>query len=287
MKRNLSYLALALLCTGIFLVYLMVYHHRLDTKPPTITFSQETMELSASAPEAEFLLGVTATDDVDGDVTDSLVIASVHLVDQDGTIEVTYAAFDAAGNVTRAVRKARFTDYESPRFSLSRSLTFALNSGFDIFNLVNAHDAMDGDISHRVRISLLDSSSITAVGVHQAELRVSNSLGETASLVIPVEVYATGIYDATVTLRDYLIYLPAGSKFNPQTYLSSYTHAGNTVSLVGGVPAGYKLDIKSDVQPDVPGVYTVEYRVTQTTTTGDGSVRNYTGYAKLIVVVEG
>jgi hypothetical protein len=40
--------------------------------------------------------------------------------------------------------------------------------------------------------------------------------------------------------------------------------------------------MKSDVQPDVPGVYTVEYRVTQT-----AGVGTYTGYAKLIVVVEG
>jgi hypothetical protein len=50
------------------------------------------------------------------------------------------------------------------------------------------------------------------------------------------------------------------------------------------VPAGFVLDVKDNVNASVPGVYTVEYRVTQADAAG---INSYTGYAKLIVVVEG
>jgi hypothetical protein len=282
MKKHLISLVLTLVCVGACCLYLLIDQKRTDTQPPVISFGEEMLEISTKDPQKLLLQGVTAQDKVDGDVTASLVVESLELLDPDGTIRVTYAAFDKAGNVTKAVRQAKFTDYESPRFSLSQSLTFAYNSGFDIFRMIRAQDALDGDISHRIRVTSLDESSVTTMGLHQVELRVSNSLGETVKLVIPVEVYAAGSYEATLKLKEYLIYLPAGETLDAESYLDVFSRSGNSVALANGLPEGYSLDMKSDVQPDVPGVYTVEYRVTQT-----AGVGTYTGYAKLIVVVEG
>lgn len=286
MRKNIFYLVLILLCAVAFALYLFVDRSRTDTQAPTISFSDEALKLSALDSKQALLQGVTAQDDKDGDVTASVVVASIQLADADGTVNVTYAAFDTAGNVTKAVRQVKFTDYESPRFTLDRSLTFAYSSGFDIFKMVGAEDLLDGDISHRVRITSLDSTSISTMGTHQVELKVSNSLGETVSLVVPVEVYAAGTYAATLTLTDYLIYLPKGVWFDSKSYLEGYTRGGIEVSLANGLPEGYSLEVKSDVQQGVPGVYTVEYRVTQTVGTEENA-QSYTGYAKLIVVVEG
>ncbi len=286
MRKNLFYLALTLVCTSVFLLYLFVYQNRMDDQAPTISFDGKVLELSTQDPKQAFLQGVSAKDNVDGDVTESVVVESIQLSDADGSINVTYAAFDKAGNVTKAVRKAKYTDYESPKFSLTASLTFAYNSRFDIFNLIKAEDAFDGDISHRVRITSLTENSISAIGTHRVELRVRNSLGETVYLEIPVEVYPAGTYDATLKLTDYLIYLPAGGEFDAESYLSAYTRSNTTTALRDGLPEGFSLEMKSDVQPDVPGVYTVEYRVAETVGTG-ANAREYTGYAKLIVVVEG
>lgn len=282
MKKHLISLVLTLVCVGACCLYLLIDQNRTDTQPPVISFGEEMLEISTKDPQKLLLQGVTAQDKVDGDVTASLVVESLELLDPDGTIRVTYAAFDKAGNVTKAVRQAKFTDYESPRFSLSQSLTFAYNSGFDIFRMIRAQDALDGDISHRIRVTSLDESSVTTMGLHQVELRVSNSLGETVKLVIPVEVYAAGSYDATLKLKEYLIYLPAGETLDTESYLDAFSRSGVSVALANGLPEGYSLDVKSDVQPNVPGVYTVEYRVTQT-----AGAATYTGYAKLIVVVEG
>jgi hypothetical protein len=285
MKKNLFYLLLIMICTCAFLLYLLIYQLGLDNQAPTIYFSDEELEFSVLDSREMFLKGVTAQDNVDGDVTDSVVVAGIQLADGDGTIEVTYAAFDAAGNATTAVRKAKFTDYEPPRFSLNRSMTFTSNSEFNIFHMVQAEDMLDGDISHRIRITSLDEALVTTIGTHQLELKVSNSLGETVRLVIPVEVYVDGTYDAALSLTDYLVYLPAGGELNAESYLDAYIRGGR-VSLQEGLPEGYTLEMKNNVQPDVPGVYTVEYRVTQTVGAGTNT-RNYTGYAKLIVVVEG
>jgi hypothetical protein len=290
MKKSLFYtvlyLTLILICVMGFVTYMLGHYVKMDNTAPVIYFSGQALEISTSDPHKALLQGVTASDSHDGDVTNSLVVASVQLLDSDGTIQVTYAAFDAAGNVSQAVRKAKYTDYESPRFSLTTSLSFAFNTRFDVFNIVKAEDMLDGDISHRVRITSLDNDSISAQGVHRLLLNVSNSLGDTVSLEIPLEVYATGSYDATLALTDYLVYLPHGTALDAESFLDSYTRGNATVSLKDGLPEGYVLEIESNVQPDVPGVYTIEYRVSQPSGTGS-TAKAYTGYAKLIIVVEG
>lgn len=284
MKKNLLYLAVILLCVNLFVLFLFVYNRQTDTQPPVIHFAQGQLEVSVGDPQSALLQGVTAQDQVDGDVTASVVVAQVRLLQSDGTIQVTYAAFDHTGNATRAVRTARYTDYESPRFQINSSMTFAANTEFDLFREVKARDQLDGDISHRVRITSLDGQSVTAPGSHPVLLCVSNSLGETVELEIPVEVYPAGSYDATLHLTDYLIYVPAGRQLSAESYLDSFAWIGQTISLADGLPEGFSLEMKSDVKPEVPGVYTVEYRVTRQDEAGNNSV---TGYAKLIVVVEG
>lgn len=286
MRRNVLFILVLVLCIGAFSLYLLIDRQNTDRARPTITVSAEALELSVQDPKEAYLQGVTALDDKDGDVTASLVVSSVRLVDADGTIEVTYAAFDKAGNVASAVRNAKYTDYVSPRFTASQSLSFPAGPAFDLLKILKAQDVLDGDISHRVRMTYLDEQAIITVGTHRVELRVSNSMGETVRLEIPVEVYAADTYNATLTLTDYLIYLPAGEELDAESYLKAYTKGNATVSLRGGLPEGCTLDIKNQVQTDIPGVYTVEYRVSQTVGTGTNA-RTNTGYAKLIVVVEG
>jgi hypothetical protein len=285
MKRNLIFLVLTLLCAGMFALFLVSHRSRTDLQPPEITFSQQMPEVSVQDKEA-LLEGVTATDRKDGDVSQSVVVSEIRLLEADGTIQVTYAAFDRAGNVTQATRKAKFTDYESPRFSLKSSMTFPLNSGFDVFREVQASDMLDGDISHRVRITSMDEKTLSALGVSQVELRVSNSLGDTVKLEIPVEVYDPTVYSAKLTLTDYLVYVPVGTQLQEKSYLQNYIRGNVTLDLQKKLPEGCALNVKSNVRSDVPGVYTVEYRLTQTMGT-NANTSSYTGYAKLIVVVEG
>ena len=288
-KRNWLLLLLIALCLAAFFGYRELDRLRTDTRPPKIYLDEQPLEISVEDDRSALLTGVTASDNVDGDVTDSLVVESVNLLSSDGAISVGYAAFDSAGNVAKATREGRYVDYESPRFTLSAPLIYTLDRSFDVLGTVGAVDVIDGDIQHRVRATVKDGKAVTTLGSHRVQFQVTNSLGDTVSAIFPVEVLSPGIYNASLELTDYLVYLPRGSSFNAEDYLSSFTWLGEEYSLEGGLPEDYALRTRGTVRTGYPGVYAIEYRVTYTDRDEKNPDfdRKYTGYSKLIVVVEG
>lgn len=262
---------------------------RTDTKAPEIEISTEYMEVSVLDPKSVLLQGVTATDNADGDVTESIVVENVSLLDTDGTVSVSYAAFDAAGNVAKVTRKVKYTDYKSPRLTLSRPLLYTSGSNFDVLSAIGATDMIDGDIRHRVRATTLGEDSIATLGTHQVRFQVNNSLGDTMVLELPVEVYASNTYNASLTLTEYLTYLPVGANFDPASYLDTFTLLGEATNLRKGLPGNYTLRTNGEVLTQQPGIYSVEYRVIYTIRNDNNPDLNqeFTGYSKLIVVVEG
>lgn len=284
-KRTWLPLLLIGLCLIVFWGYRLVVAGSSDSAAPQIYMDSDVLQLSVNASDEEFLQGVTATDGHDGDVTSSLIVESVRLRSVDGTATVRYAAFDRAGNVAKADRQVCFTDYESPRFSLSAPL--ALQSGVttDVMDLIGATDILDGDISRRIRATTVSEDPITSVGTHQIEFRVSNSLGDTVKLTLPLEVYSSGSYQATLTLTDYLIYLPVGSRFVPEKYLENFQWRGTTTSLSAGMPDNLVLETDGEVDTKTPGVYSVGYTV-RILSDDTQSLQSYAGHSRLTVVVE-
>ena len=275
--------ALIVVCLVVFFGYRMLDRMRTDTVAPKFHMEENAPQVSVSDMETALLQGVTATDDRDGDVTDSVLIESIKIVDADGMVTVAYAAFDRSGNVAKAERQVLLTDYTSPRFSLSAPLIFRQNQAVDLQSRISAQDVFDGDITHRIRATNLSGTTISDQGSYEVEFRVSNSLGDTVILQLPVESIASGAYDGTLSLSDYLVYVPAGSEFAPESYLTTYAVAGTSVDLSSGIPEDYSLEISGHVDTDTPGVYDITYKVTYTAQ----EVRGYTGYTRLIVVVEG
>lgn len=289
-KRNFGLVLLILCFVGAFIGYRFYDALRTDTQPPVITIDQtELLQVSVQDPKDALLQGVTAADPQDGDVTGKLVVESIRLVDTDGLIEVAYAVADSAGNVAKAARDVRYTDYESPKFSLSAPLIYLESEKFDVMGAVSASDVLDGDIQHRIRATSLAEKDISNLGKHQVYFQVTNSIGDTVELVMPVEVLKADSYTAELTLTDYLIYIPEGSRFEAKSYLNRFTYKSEEISLRAGIPAELSLEISGEVQTDTPGVYTVEYEVTYTVAheTNPDYDQHFTGYSKLIVVVEG
>lgn len=276
-------------CLAIYFGYQAVDRLSTDRTPPEIRFSEEAPEVSVMDPQDSLLQGVTAFDNRDGDVTASMVVERVRLMDPDGSILVKYAAFDASGNVTKAEREAKYTDYVSPRFSLSAPLLFSNAANFDVLNVIGATDTLDGDIRHRIHATSLDSTNVTTQGTHQVEFRVANSMGDTARLTLPVDVAPAGLYNMDVALTKYLIYLEAGAPFDAERYLDSVTRNRETISLRSGTPWNYAVKITGDVDTRTPGVYVVDYTVTYTLINESSPANNQvsTGRSRLIVIVEG
>lgn len=286
-KQTWILLILIGLCLGAYYGYQTYDRDRTDSLPPVITISEEALQVSVLDDESALLQGITAQDDVDGDVTGSVLVETKELESADGTLSVTYAAFDRSGNVAKAVRQVRYTDYTGPRFELDHPLIFTYGSGFDLLEEIRVIDQLDGDITHWVRATSLDETSVAYEGSHSVKFRVTNTLGDTVELILPVEVTAAGTYEAEVTLTDYLIYMDAGTRFLPKDYLDLFVCNGEEISLKGNIPGSCKLEITSTVDPETPGTYWVDYLVTCTDGTDPDNSRSYVGFSRLIVVVEG
>lgn len=275
---------------GALLGYRTLDAMRSDTKAPEITMETQTLEVSVEDPKSALLQGIAATDKKDGDVTDSLVVENITLLDSSGTASVTFAAFDGAGNIARGERKVVYTDYISPRFTLEKPLVYTQGTNFDMLSNVGAEDVFDGDIQHRVRAAVLGEETMTSAGTYVVQFQVTNSLGDTHTQNFPVEITMGEYNDASMELSRYILYLPVGAGFNAQSYLKSFTYQRNRMDLTGGnLPSGLKLETKGQVQTQNPGTYTVSYELTYTQMNADRTavIGEHTAYSKLIVVVEG
>lgn len=280
-KRSAVFLCMAVLvlCAALTAGYITLFIWSDDTTAPVISMTTDTLEASVTASDAELLAGVTATDNRDGDVTHSLLVQGVSNLTDDA-VTVTYAAFDSAGNVSKATRTLRYTDYQPPRFDLNNSLVFNSGTSVDVLGRVQAKDQRDGDISRQVKAELVsNTTSLAYPGVHQVQFRVTNSLGDTAYMTLPVDVLPSGDYNATVVLKDYMIYLPKGRDFNARSYLLGLKTPLSQDTLEDLSEMTVRVD--SDVNTNVPGVYSACYTVSHIR----GSME-YVGYSRLIVVVE-
>lgn len=304
-KKRLHIIFLpVVLCAIVTALYSLAFVMTDDTKAPEIEIQQQMLEVSVEADDAALLQGITAKDNADGDVTDSLIVEKISSLTREHTATVTYAAFDSSGNVAKVNRTVKFTDYQPPRFYQNYSLTFSDNSMQNILDFVGATDTIDGDISNRVKGTLLSNvSGLNGPGIYEVEFRVTNSMKDTAYLTLPVEVYPAGAYSASAQLSEYLVYIKAGTAFSPEDYLEKLLVGTLEYPLKNqnGANGGTKIilsfddyidpksvtepftrvvnvDMDSNVDVRTPGVYSVAYTVDY-----DGI---YTGYARLNVVVE-
>lgn len=298
-KGKKLYVIIPLLVCFIFtIIYFRFFVLMDDRKAPEIEMASDTVMVSVSDGQDALLNGVTATDNMDGDVTESILIENISTFTAENKATVTYVAYDSAGNASKASRTVEFTDYQPPKFGQTKALVFASNTAPDVLSFITAIDKIDGDISKRVKGTLLsDTTSLSYPGEHIIEFRVTNSMGDTQRITLPVDVYRQQEYNAKVELTDYMVYIKTGEEFNPEKYLYSLIAGNNEFLLDTAVNPDIKLYIdryvspsvnpaativnvtlKSDVNVEIPGVYSVIYTVDY-----DG---RYTGLTRLNVVVE-
>lgn len=271
----------------VFAVYRIRMLLSSDSLAPIINAESDSLVASVSITDEELLRGMTALDNVDGDVSDTLVIASKSKFIKKGTLRVNYAAFDKSNNVGTYTRELTYTDYESPRFSISQPLHWMTgDSRQNILEHVTAKDCISGDITPQIIYTLGDKWMISdKASVQTINLQVTNSAGDTALLELEISFddYDT-YYTAAPHLSDYLMYIKVGETPDYRGRLDGIWAGGVTTSFAD---SGFSAD---DVQIDSSrvnngkaGTYTVIYRLGRTR--GDGS-REILGLAKLTVIVE-
>ena len=280
--KNKAFFCAAGAVAALLLAYILLGLLRRDTQPPEILMTSTEITVSVQDPRDSLLQGVAVRDDTDGDLTDALVIESVYGIGDDGRATVRYAVADSAGNVTKAERSVYYSDYVSPRLTLTGALIFEYGTPFDVLDHIRAGDLFEGDISRRIKTSMLSSgTSVGEQGTHEVQFRVTNAMGDSCELVLPVEVYPVGMYNAQLTLREYLVYLPVGAPFDALDYGPELQLKHEMVDLHPDAYADARLQIHGKVDTQTPGVYAVTYNADCWR-----SGHLYTGCSRLIVVVE-
>ncbi len=229
-----------------------------DDLAPEINCNEELIHLSVNATEKDFLKGITAQDDKDGDVTSTLVIAGKSNFIEKGLIRVDYAAFDSHNNVGTYNRRVVFDDYHSPRFSSTKPLLTRSETTSD-FSFFGATDVLDGDISNKIKVTY-DVNSNDSITEFPFNMEVTNSYGDIEKLDLSLDVVTNKEYNRQCpALSDYIIYVPLGSEIDLSSYIVGIRQGDNVLDFEE--TDYYKEDIIIDDYTDYerPGVYTAEF----------------------------
>lgn len=260
-----------------------------DTVAPVIQAEQDEITVSVADEESTLLQGLTAEDNKDGNLTDSIRVSSMSHFISEGKRTISYVVFDKANQAGTYERTVQYTDYTSPKIHVTRPLRYTAQEiqKEDITEALTAADCLDGDITSEIR-TFSDTYFYDLVpGAYPITLQVNNSAGDTCS--VPVDVVIIDSTDQNEVLKyypmfsEYIIYTKVnvgvdvlsrviGLEQNGREYLyeSDPELKADTLGRVA---------VSSTVDYATPGVYPVECSYTS----NDG----ITAVTKLYIVVEG
>ena len=224
-----------------------------DVSAPVFTSDYELLVVSAKATDEQLCAGLHAYDNMDGDITNRIMVKSVSPLINTTDAVITYLVFDNASNAATYSRTLRYTDYHVPHFSLSQPLNYAVGEKITLLDRLAANDVIDGNISSRIMLSQ-SSVSNSIAGTYPITVQVTNSAGDTAILPLSVLVSAQSASAPTLRLSTYLIYVSAGESVNWRSYINSVRDP-----LVGNGSLSKVVCNTDDVDLDTPGVYEAYY----------------------------
>ena len=270
--RLLRFLVVVLfiLVSGVYAWFYFYNQANTDLTIPQISFGSDVLEVPVNAAEADLLRDVRAQDEKDGDLSSRVIVEKISNFVAKGLSNITYAAVDNDRHTVKATRRVRYTDYLSPRFTLSQPMRFDVGSSFNILRAIGAVDVIDGDISGKIKLIGSDLI-VNTPGVYSMQAQVTNSKGDVSYLRFNVTMTQARRLALNVSLREYLVYLNLGDPFTPEDYLLEVTQAGQPL-------AEYDLQVTSNMETGRPGMYTVLYSVLDS--------RGQAGETELAVIVE-
>ncbi len=254
--RILLVTAFVLTLAGAAALFLYNYTHE-DTQRPVFKMDASEIYVSVNAGKEELRQGLHAYDNVDGDITSRILIRGHSgLIDSD-TVKYTYIVFDNASNFTICERTVHYTDYIPPRFALSKPLIYNVGDTVTFLDRISANDVFDGNITGR--LSLTKSTVVSTVpGIYDAELTVSNSLGDMAVLPVTVSIVNRTASMPEIRLNEYLIYRKAGESLFLYGNIQSVSDP-----LSDEPPAKMNVLINArSLDLNTPGIYEVYYYYT-------------------------
>jgi len=164
------------------------------------------LEIGLNDPMPDFLEGVTAVDNYDGDISSEIEVNYGNIdTSALGTHQITYEITDAAGNTTTQTVTLSVVDNVAPLIEGYRDLTFRVfDSPNFLWSGITVTDNVDGDLLSEIEIdaSLVD---MNVLGTYDLTYSVTDSAGNTAS--VTVEVTVKDFFAPEFTLNQTIYYL--------------------------------------------------------------------------------
>lgn len=269
--RTMICVIFAVACV-IFGIYMVKTKKLEDHIPPVIHFEEQEIMVQASADDQELLQGVTAEDDKDGDITDSVRVSALSHFIEKGERTVTYIVFDKANQAGTAQRTVRYSDYETPKIYLKEPLRYSINQAgkVDLTENFVVEDCLDGDLTKQLRLTVGDAYYAYTPGEYEITAQVSNSAGDVRAIPLKVLLVDSAEKEESSkyypVLSDYLVYTKTGKTLKLSDYLegvvngnAAYSFAEDAESLT---IAKDEIMVEHEIDYAVPGVYPVQYSYT-------------------------
>ncbi len=223
-----------------------------DMTPPVITLKGgSSITIPASVPYVE--PGYTAIDNIDGNLTENVVITGHVDTDVPGTYTLYYDVWDAELNLSPVQnRTVIVVDMTPPVITLKGNSSITVPASIPYTDPgYTAIDNIDGDITGRVVIAgMVDTDTLgdytiyydVSDGARNAAIQQSRTV--TVVDMTPPVITLTG--NATITI-------PMGPTYTDPGYTATDNIDGDITSMV---------TVSGTVNPLIPGTYTIQYMVT-------------------------
>lgn len=222
-----------------------------DRTGPVVTVKSD-LTYHNGITEEELLDGVTARDNKDGDVSDSLRVTAIYPGENDGQAVVVYMAKDSHNNVTKYIR---ILDVEA-------------GATVDSIGKVPTDTNTDTETEP-------ESAEPETEAVEQPDTEAAAADPETAAREsAEADIAALAPAAPVLRLKQYTVTIPVGSTFNQLSYIENVTDDKDTREVL------YRqIMIEGSVNPAAAGTYELIYWAKDT----DGNSSNR---AKLTVTVQ-
>ena len=260
------------ICTIAIWIYGKEVVKKQDTVPPVITSVIDELHVDAAeaADDAVLKEGLTASDDVDGDITEHIIVGTISQFKEKGVCDVEYVVFDSNNNVGRYERTVYFEHYESPKLHLSKALLYEVNGRIAISDRLTATDMLEGDISGKIRFSSANLT-LSEAGTYRLNVEVKNSYGDTVKYQLPMNLVRYNCDQERIQLKDYLIYVKKGRDIYPEQYITK------VINRSGKEEGLENIEITREVDLTKPGTGQICYELLE----GEEAV--YATYLTVIV----
>jgi len=152
-------------------------------KPVLVGVNNQSINLNSTFDPKK---GITAKDNIDGDVTKNIQVSGSVNLKKVGTYTLTYKVADRSGNTTTLIRKITVKDNVKPVITGAKSKTVKYKSSFNPMTGVTAKDNVDGSLTKSIKVT--GSVNTKRKGVYALTYTVKDKAGNSTSMKIKITV---------------------------------------------------------------------------------------------------